>query len=133
MRVLIVDDSAVIRDRLREALRDAPGAVVAGEARDAVEAWRLFLDLNPDLVILDIGIPRGNGIDVLRAIKGASPETVVVMYTNYADDQYRVACVQAGADFFCDKLTDGDTVVRLCSEREHNPPGDAHGTHHHGE
>ena len=48
------------------------------------------------------------------------------MYTNFADDQYRKACAQAGADFFCDKLTDGDTVVRLCSEAEGSPSGDAH-------
>ena len=47
MRVLIVDDSAVIRDRVRESLRDARGAVVVGEARDAAEAWRLFLRLTP--------------------------------------------------------------------------------------
>ncbi len=126
MKVLIVDDSAVIRDRLRESLRNAPGAVVVGEARDAAEAWHVFLEVEPDIVILDISIPGGNGIDVLRKIKGVSPGTVVIMYTNYTNEQYRRACAQAGADFYCDKLTDSEAVVRLCSDREGSPSNEAH-------
>ena len=116
IKVLIVDDSAVVRERLKEALADVNGVVIAGEAADAIEAFRLTREIKPRLVILDMHMPGGSGIDALHRIKEHQPETVVVMFTNYSGEPYRKACMAAGADYFCDKSLDYDTVARVCRD-----------------
>lgn len=115
-KVLIVDDSAVVRDRLREALSDVRGVEIAGEAADAVQGVRMARELAPRLVILDIHMPGGSGIDVLHRIKEFAPGTVVVMFTNYSGEQYRKICMSAGADYFCDKSKEYETVARICRD-----------------
>jgi DNA-binding NarL/FixJ family response regulator len=116
MKVLIVDDSAVVRDRLKEALSDVDGVEIAGEAADAVEGVRMAREIAPRLVILDIHMPGGSGIDVLHRIKEYAPGTVVVMFTNYSGEQYRKTCMSAGADYFCDKSMEYETVARICRD-----------------
>ncbi len=103
MKTLIVDDSALIRDRLVEVLSSIPGLEIIGlegEANKAVVAIRLE---KPDLVILDIRLIGGSGIDVLREIKQDNPDLKVIIFTGYPYPQYRRKCLKEGADVFLDK------------------------------
>ena len=112
-RVLIVDDSKVIRERLSSLISDTVGVELAGEAEDTQSAIHLWQSTKPDMVILDLRIPGGGGINVLSRIKKQSPETVVVILTNYPYVAYRKRCAELGADFFFDKSTEFEKVKSI--------------------
>jgi DNA-binding NarL/FixJ family response regulator len=111
MTVFLADDSRPVRERLASMLREMPGIRVVGEAEDCIAAERLIRALRPDAAILDIRMPGGSGIEVLRRVKRASPSTLVVMLTNYAQNPYRETCLAAGADFVLDKSTDFEKIA----------------------
>ena len=113
IRVLIVDDSALIRERLKTMLSEIAGVEIVGQAEDKMEAIASNERLHPDVVILDIRLPRGDGIEVLQHIKRDTPSVIVIMLTNYSYPQYRQKCLKAGADFFFDKSTEFDKVIAV--------------------
>jgi DNA-binding NarL/FixJ family response regulator len=121
VQVLIVDDSAIVRLRLAELLESVEHVAVAGQAGGVTQAIAAMRDLRPDLVILDIQMPDGDGVAVLEAAKRLQPAPTVVMLTNYVDDFHRLRCVAAGADFFLDK-----------SKQFENIPGILRGLMRHG-
>ena len=116
MKVFIADDSAVMRERLIEMLSELPEIEIIGQAQDGIKAKNLIEKLNPDVVILDIRMPRGNGIDVLQNIKKDNPALIVIMLTNYPYPQYRKKCMKAGADYFFDKSTEFEKVTEVCEQ-----------------
>ena len=118
LRVLICDDSATVRQRLVTMALDVPEVDVVGEAEDVPGCLDTFRLTPSDVVILDIRMPGGNGIDVLRQLKKTGPTPRVIMLTNFANIQYRQKCVDAGADFFFDKSTEFDQIP-LALERVH--------------
>ena len=105
-RVLVVDDSAIIRERLHGILDDLHGVTVVGEAEDGRQAVEMVEALQPDVVILDIRMHGGSGIEALEQIKRIEPAPVVAILTNYPYSQYRDRCAALGADFFFDKSTE---------------------------
>ena len=105
-KILIVDNSEIIRSRLQSLVADLDGATVVGMATDARQALLLFQSVNPDLVILDLRMPEGSGLDVLQEIKARSPSTQVAILTNYPYAAYRKRCAELGADYFFDKATE---------------------------
>ena len=111
MKIFIADDSAVVRERLIEMLSELPEIEIIGQAQDGLEATNLIKKLNPDVVILDIRMPRENGIDVLQNIKRDKQAPIVIMLTNYPYPQYRKKCMEAGADFFFEKSTEFEKVM----------------------
>ena len=113
MRVFIADDSAPVCEGLTAMLSEIEGVDVVGQAGDGLTATKSVLKLQPDVVILDIRMPAGSGIDVLRSIKGATPSPTVIMLTNYPYPQYRKKCADAGADFFFDKSGEFDKVAEV--------------------
>ena len=113
MKIFIADDSAVVRERLIEMLSELPGIEIIGQAQDGLEATNLIKKLNPDVVILDIRMPRENGIDVLQNIKRDKQAPIVIMPTNYSYPQYRKKCMEAGADFFFEKSTEFEKVMEV--------------------
>ncbi len=120
MKVLIVDDSAIMRERLEAMLSEITELENISQAEDSLEAIRTFEKLHPEVVILDIRMPGGSGIDVLREIKkGAQPPLVIVL-TNYPYPQYRRKCMEAGADFFFDKSTEFDKVTEVLKQLSQN-------------
>jgi len=114
--VFVADDSAPLRSRLIEMLSKIEGIEVVGQAQDVSEALSGIGALRPDVVILDIQMPGGSGIDVLRDVKQNYPEMIAIMLTNHPYPQYQHRCAELGADFFLSKSTDSKTLIQI-SER----------------
>jgi len=120
MRVLIADDSTIMRERLKAMISEITELKNISQAEDVLGAINSFQKLNHDAVILDIRMPGGSGIDVLREIKkGAQPPLVIVL-TNYPYPQYRRKCMDAGADFFFDKSTEFNRVAEVLKQLSQN-------------
>jgi len=113
MRVLIVDDSAVVRERVTALLSEVESVEVVGHAETVREATASLEALHPDVVILDIRLIDGSGIDVLTYIKQHRPELKVIILTNYPYPPYRKKCLEAGAEFFFDKSTEFDQIAAI--------------------
>ena len=125
MRLFIADDSEILRVRLIDMLSEIEGIEIIGQAQESLDAIKSIQELNPHVVILDIRMPRINGIKVLEAIKKDDESPTVIIFTNYLYPQYRKKCMDLGADFFFDKSTEFeklfDTVkylVHNCSQTE---------------
>src|SRR3954466_7390314 len=116
MKVLIADDSEIVRERLAYLLGDVDGLEIVGQAEDAVEAEDLAGELKPDVPILDVRMPRGSGVDVLRAIKRDNPAATVIVLTNFVDPEARALCLEQGADYFFDKSIELDQAVAVLRE-----------------
>lgn len=110
--VFIADDSGVIRERLAEMLASVENVVVVGQAADVPEAERGIRETHPDVAIVDIRMPGGTGIDLVRRLKRDQPGgPSFMMYTSYGLPQYRQASADAGADFFFDKSADSQKLA----------------------
>ena len=103
--IVIVDDNAQVRALMREITAQEPDFQVVGEAEDGAEAIRLAQALRPDLILLDLVMPRINGLEALRRIKAARPETKVIIVTVHDENAYRQAAEASGADAFLLKKT----------------------------
>ena len=125
LTVMIVDDSSLLRKRIRERIEHMSGVNVVGEAEDAPQAIHEFGRLLPDVVVLDIQMPGGSGIDVLQTIKQVRPETTVLMLTNFPLPQFRVKCAQAGAEFFLDKSGEFEKVATVLQSLARGDGGDS--------
>ncbi len=97
IRIIIADDHIVVREGTRELLQKAGDLQVVGEAGDGEEAVRLVKELEPDVAILDVSMPKLNGIEATKQIKIISPKTAVLILTAYDYDQYVFALLEAGA------------------------------------
>ena len=115
--VLVVDDSIVVRRRLVGLLAEvAPGTQVA-EAADPEEGIEAFHRLRPDVVVLDLNLPGGSGLDVLREIRKVIPPRMVIVFTNHPEEPYRRRCLEGGADLFYDKARDLQRLMDVLKER----------------
>ncbi len=114
--VLIADDSLVVRERLVAILDELAGIQIVGQAENVTEAIEAIRKLRPDVVILDIRMPGGSGIDVLHHIKREETRPRVIILTNYPFPEYRQRCLNAGANFFLDKSTEFDQIPTLFEE-----------------
>lgn len=115
MKIVIADDSQMVVERLADLLRDVPGVELVGKAGDASDALRCIQRLKPDMVILDLQMPGGSGLDVLRAIRPERPELFVIIFTNYTYPQYREECLAAGANYFLDKSAEFEKIPVILS------------------
>lgn len=97
IRVMLVDDHAVVRAGLRALLERRGDLDVVGEAQNVAEAIEQARTLQPDVVIMDIRMPDGSGVEACREIRAERPQTRVVMLTSYADEEAIVNSVMAGA------------------------------------
>ncbi len=118
IKVFIADDSLVVREHLVTMLDELPRIVIVGQAETVAEAINGILELRPDVVILDIRMPGGSGIDVLQRVKQGEVMPIVIILTNYPYSGYRQKCLQAGADFFLDKSTEFDQIPELLARYE---------------
>lgn len=103
--ILIVDDNQGVRNVLTRILQKGREFRVVGEAEDGSEALELARALSPDLILMDLAMPRVNGLEATRKIKAERPGTKVIILTRYQEDAYRQAATQSGADAFLPKGT----------------------------
>lgn len=111
IRVLLVDDHEVIRVGLRTVLGQTQGVTVVGEAGTMAEAILQTQRLKPDVILMDVRLPDGSGIDACREILGALPGTRVIFLTSYADDDSVLAAVLAGAHGYVLKEIDSSALL----------------------
>jgi DNA-binding NarL/FixJ family response regulator len=119
--VFIVDDVPAMRERLRELVAEVRGIDVIGDAGTAAEAIAGILEKHPACVLLDYQLAEGTGVDVLRAVHARTARTVFVVLTNHPDNQYRRACMAAGADHFLDKSTEFDRIAGILRDLRDAP------------
>ncbi len=112
IRIVIADDHAVVRQGTRSLLEREEDLEVVGEAGDGEEAEKLIEELSPDVAIIDIAMPKLNGIEVTRRIKPRCPSTAVLILSAYDDDAYIFALLEAGAAGYLLKDVDSKEVVR---------------------
>lgn len=103
VRVLIADDQELVRTGLRMILDAQPGIEVVGEASDGVEAVALARDIRPDVCLMDIRMPRLDGIAATRQLVAEHPDTKVLVLTTYDLDEYVFSAIRAGASGFLTK------------------------------
>jgi DNA-binding NarL/FixJ family response regulator len=115
MRVLLADDHPLFLDGLRNLL-SARGIAVVGTARDGLEALEQARALRPEVVLMDIHMPRLNGLAALRMIKAELPETRIVMLTMSAEDDQLFEAIAAGASGYLLKTQDTDEVFALLED-----------------
>jgi len=115
LKVYVVDDSELVRERLIDMVSEIEEVEVVGETGDLREAKASIGQLRPDAVVLDIRLPDGNGITLLRHMKRERPAATVIVLTNYPYPQYREECLDAGADYFLYKATEFDQVGEILS------------------
>ena len=113
MNLLIVDDSDLFSDRFAKMLSNIPELEIIGEARDVSEAKDFIKRSKPDVVTLDIRMPNGNGIEVLKSAKLSRKKIKVIVVTNYPYPQLRDKCLEEGADYFFDKLSGLEEVWEI--------------------
>ena len=109
--IAIVDDHGIVRQGLR-ALLSQPGIEVVGEAESGSEAIRLAQMLQPDVMLLDIRMKDGDGLQSLPQIKAVSPHTSVIILTTYANPAYLARAISGGAAGYLSKETDPSQIVR---------------------
>lgn len=113
MRVFITDDSKLVVERLHDLLKEVSGLEVVGEAGNVPDAVSFIQKTNPDAVILDLQMPGGSGLDVLREIRVGHPLMQVLICTNFPYSQYKDECMAAGANYFLDKSADFDKIPAI--------------------
>jgi two-component system response regulator DevR len=111
--VYIVDDSVLIRGRLTEMIAGLGSARVIGETGDPLEALEGITRLRPDIVILDIHLSGGNGIELLKDLMHAGINSHVIILTSSAYPQYRKESLEAGAEFFLNKVKDFEQLPSI--------------------
>ena len=116
MKVLIADDSALVRERLAALLCELEAVELVGQASNRRQTLEAIQRLRPDVVILDIHMPGGNGLQILETVKASESAPVVIMLTAFPYPQYRKKCLEAGAEYFFDKATEFDQVTEVLKQ-----------------
>lgn len=112
IRLVLADDHAVVRAGTRELLEQQPDLDIVGEASDGEEAVRLAHELQPDVIVMDVRMPRMSGVEATRRIKAECPGVRVLVLTAHDDDEYVFALLQAGANGYLMKTAEIEDLVK---------------------
>jgi NarL family two-component system response regulator LiaR len=122
IRVLIVDDHTVVRDGLNALLSAEPGMEVVGAAADGLEAVQLAQELNPDVILLDLVMPRMDGVQATIEIKRVSPEARILVLTSFAENHQVFSAIKSGAIGYLMKDTSSEDLIQAIRDTYHNKP-----------
>ncbi|BDG61083.1 response regulator [Caldinitratiruptor microaerophilus] len=111
IKVLLVDDHAILREGIRSLLSSAPDIEVVGEAEDGQQAIEKVEQLAPDVVLMDVAMPRMNGIEATRAIKAAHPDLPVLILSMHDSEEYILPILKAGASGYVLKRAAAQELV----------------------
>jgi len=111
LKIVLADDHTILREGLRALLTSDPDFEVVGEARDGREAVRCVEKLGPDLLLMDLSMPRMSGMDAIREIKKRYPATRIIALTVHKTEEYLLTTLQAGADGYVLKDATHDELV----------------------
>jgi DNA-binding NarL/FixJ family response regulator len=111
MKIIIVDDSPFVRRYVRDLLEDHKDLILAGEAKNIEDGLRLVVDVKPDVIILDIVMPGGNGLILLSAVKALRPLCKIIIMSNHAEAPIRKEAKALGADAFLDKAFEFEKLI----------------------
>ncbi|MBI3284473.1 MAG: response regulator transcription factor [Burkholderiales bacterium] len=111
IKVFIVDDHAVVREGIKSIIAATPDIAVVGEAETGLEAIRLSRQLDYQVMLLDIGLPDKNGIEVLKQIKAEKPEVGIIMFSMHKEDQYAIRSLKAGASGYLNKQCQAGQIL----------------------
>jgi len=111
IKVLLAEDHVIVREGTSELIQREPDMEVVGEAGDGEEAVELATNLRPDVIIMDIAMPKLNGIEATKQIKALYPATAVLILTAYDNDQYICALLRAGAAGYLLKNVRGRELI----------------------
>ena len=100
-KIIIAEDQKILREGLKSLLSSSDDFEVIGDAEDGLDAVRNVKEHNPDLLLLDISMPKMNGISVIKDIKAQSPETKILVLTIHESEEYIIEAFQSGADGYC--------------------------------
>lgn len=112
LRVVLADDQAVVREGLVTLLGLLPGVEVVGAAADGDAALELVAEHHPDVLLVDLRMPRRDGVSTTEAVRERYPSTEVVVLTTYTDDESLLGALRAGARGFLTKDADADAIAR---------------------
>jgi DNA-binding NarL/FixJ family response regulator len=121
-RIVIAEDHTILREGLRSLLSSHPDFEIVGEAEDGREAIRCVENLSPDLVLMDLSMPRMNGMGAIREIKKRFPETKILALTVHKTEEYVLATLEAGSDGYLLKdATHEELVIAIRSVLKGKP------------
>jgi len=122
LRILVAEDHAIVREGTRRVLEQEPDFEIVAEAGNGEEAVRLAVELKPDVALIDIVMPKLNGVEATRQIKAQCPETAVLILSAYDDDQFVFSLIEAGAAGYLLKSVHGrDLVAAIRAVRSGEP------------
>jgi DNA-binding NarL/FixJ family response regulator len=110
-RIVIAEDHTILRQGLKALLKSDENLEVVGEAEDGLEAIRCVEKKNPDLLLLDLNMPRMDGISVINEIKKRHPETKIIVLTMHMQEEYILEAFRSGAQGYCLKASSHDELI----------------------
>ena len=122
IRILITDDHAIIREGLRTLIGTEPGMQVVGEAEDGVEAVQKACNLKPDVILLDMVMPRMNGLEAIHEIKRECPEAHILVLTSFSEDEMVFPAIKAGAIGYLLKNTTPERLLQAIRDVHQGKP-----------
>lgn len=114
-RILLVEDHILVRDALKTMLTRAGGCEVVAEAADGLEAMRAFREFRPDLILLDLSLPKMDGLSVLKNLRAERTETRVIILTMYEEEGVLFEALKLGADGYCLKQAGKEELLLAVS------------------
>ncbi len=120
--ILIVDDHTVVRDGLKALISAEPGMKVIGAAGDGLEAVHLAKDLQPDVILMDLVMPRMDGVQATLEIKKVYPQARILVLTSFSEDHMVVSAIRAGAIGFLMKDTSSEELLQAIQDTYRNKP-----------
>jgi DNA-binding NarL/FixJ family response regulator len=122
INIILGEDHLITRQGIRRLLEDEKGLSIVGEASDGEEVVQMVNELKPDVVVMDIAMPKLNGIEATRQIKLTHPRTGILILSAYDDDEYVFALLKAGAAGYLLKSVSGDELVQAIKAIHNGEP-----------